>query len=59
MLNGGDMWIANSVAACDTTAVGMWPSGKAIGFGPMIPGSNPGIPAFFYRRSDRTPEIAS
>ena len=24
---------------------GVWPSGKATGFGPVIPGSNPGAPA--------------
>ena len=25
--------------------IGAWPSGKATGFGPVIPGSNPGAPA--------------
>jgi hypothetical protein len=28
-----------------TDAIGAWPSGKATGFGPVIPGSNPGAPA--------------
>src|SRR6185369_12693595 len=27
------------------TGIGAWPSGKATGFGPVIPGSNPGAPA--------------
>src|SRR5262245_52030811 len=33
------------VAAAYSIAVGAWPSGKATGFGPVIPGSNPGAPA--------------
>src|SRR5438477_12981730 len=28
---------------------GAWPSGKATGFGPVIPGSNPGAPALIDR----------
>ena len=28
--------------------IGAWPSGKATGFGPVIPGSNPGAPATIY-----------
>src|SRR6478672_2015264 len=28
--------------------IGAWPSGKATGFGPVIPGSNPGAPAIVH-----------
>ena len=33
---------------------GAWPSGKATGFGPVIPGSNPGAPATVHRDADET-----
>src|SRR5262245_23164348 len=33
---------------------GAWPSGKATGFGPVIPGSNPGAPALVAANDERT-----
>src|SRR5690349_20745954 len=33
------------MARCESAFDGAWPSGKATGFGPVIPGSNPGAPA--------------
>ena len=38
----------------DGQAVGAWPSGKATGFGPVIPGSNPGAPASVSSNGERT-----
>ena len=35
-----------------TRGSGAWPSGKATGFGPVIPGSNPGAPALVSDGSD-------
>src|SRR5439155_17572321 len=34
-----------TMARCGSAFDGAWPSGKATGFGPVIPGSNPGAPA--------------
>src|SRR5262245_60507178 len=42
------------VAAAYSIAVGAWPSGKATGFGPVIPGSNPGAPALVAANDERT-----
>ena len=33
------------MARCESAFDGAWPSGKATGFGPVTPGSNPGAPA--------------
>ena len=45
----GRTWLAASGSAQrrwqDRVRSGAWPSGKATGFGPVIPGSNPGAPA--------------
>ena len=35
---------ASGLRLVDWRAGGAWPSGKATGFGPVIPGSNPGAP---------------
>ena len=37
--------LAGAVEYVTNPTVGAWPSGKASGFGPVIPGSNPGAPA--------------
>ena len=38
----------------DDARSGAWPSGKATGFGPVIPGSNPGAPASVPSSDERT-----
>ena len=38
---------------------GAWPSGKATGFGPVIPGSNPGAPANVPTVSESRPKLAA
>ncbi len=38
----------------DDPRSGAWPSGKATGFGPVIPGSNPGAPASVSSNGERT-----
>ncbi len=38
---------------------GAWPSGKATGFGPVIPGSNPGAPANVPTVPDSRPKLAA
>ena len=38
---------------------GAWPSGKATGFGPVIPGSNPGAPANVPTMSESRPKLAA
>src|SRR5262249_44208413 len=38
----------------DDRRSGAWPSGKATGFGPVIPGSNPGAPASVAAKSERS-----
>ncbi len=38
---------------------GAWPSGKATGFGPVIPGSNPGAPANVTTVSESRPKLAA
>jgi bifunctional UDP-N-acetylglucosamine pyrophosphorylase/glucosamine-1-phosphate N-acetyltransferase len=48
----GDTWLTRPISAAPVggggkmpRGSGAWPSGKATGFGPVIPGSNPGAPA--------------
>src|SRR6478672_9344287 len=47
------------MARCESAFTGAWPSGKATGFGPVIPGSNPGAPANVPTVSQSRPKLAA
>src|SRR5581483_3666317 len=50
---------SSSTAAKIRRAPGAWPSGKATGFGPVIPGSNPGAPANHSPEPELADELAA
>ena len=47
-MRGKSLALVGAVEYVTNPTVGAWPSGKASGFGPVIPGSNPGAPATYY-----------
>ncbi len=50
-------WRFVQIIATITPVVGDWPSGKALGSGPRIGGSNPSSPAKMVTKGDRNASL--